>query len=267
MKLDRFSDGMELTVQDVRILLRWLPAFFIVCLIGLAIGIGVTVYQCLSYQSPSISQKPGTTPQEQPQTSPDPSLPIWYNGVFRIVAGSRGGSGFLVRSNYVVTNAHVVDGAADRQVTLYFTKDYKESNFRGNIVWQGISNGGKEDLALIEVPHQDKSLVCPIGNSAQVGKTEDVLALGYPLGADTLITPKGTISGILRTSKLFQTDAAANMGSSGGPLVSLKQNKVIGILVSEGDQVDGQRVTEGTNYAIMIDYAMTEIQKHIEVRK
>jgi S1-C subfamily serine protease len=261
MKIGRFPDEMDTIVQEVRRTLKWVLPLLIVCVIGFILSIGGTWYRSATWRSPEEKKPNKPQPPGEGEKSSQP-YPNWYNGVLRVVAGDTSGSGFLIRTNYVLSNAHVVDNALNGQVTLYFSKDYKDANLQGKVVWQGKPTGGKEDIALIEVPPQDKSLVCPIGTSGQVRKTERVRPLGYPLGVDELKITEGIISGILLTTKLFQTDAVINMGNSGGALVSLEQNAVIGLIVSEADTVEGEKVIEGTNFAIMIDYVMEQIKSY-----
>lgn len=270
MKIGRFPDEMGLIVQEVRKVLKWVLPLLIVCLIGFMASVGGTWYRSVTWQptkekeKPKVPEEPKHKPPEEGEKPPkEQPYPQWYNGVLRVVAGNSSGSGFLIKPSYVLSNAHVVDNARDKQVTLYFSQDYKDESIRGQVVWQGQPNGGKEDIALIKVPPQDSSLVCPIGKSGQVSKTEKVRPLGYPLGVDELKITEGIISGVLRTTKLFQTDAVVNMGNSGGALVSLNQNAVIGLIVSEADRAEGERIIEGTNFAIMIDYVMEQIQSYL----
>lgn len=265
MQINRYPDEMRSTVQEVKVLLRWFPIILVLCSIVFVLSIGGTIYRYLTVEDVSVANGGSRTPPRPGGTPPPhPNMPTWYEGVVKIRAGSGTGSGFFIKPNYIVSNAHVVQAAVNGEVVIQFSKDDKRDPLRGKVVWKGDPNGKKEDIAVIQVPPQDASLVCQLGKSSQVRKTGKVRVLGYPLNADDLTITEGTISGILRTSKIFQTDAVSNMGNSGGPLVSLDQgNKVIGIIVSESDGVKGKRIIEGTNYAIAIDYAWIEIEKHI----
>lgn len=268
MKISRNPIEMEKVLQNAKKSMSLLRIFLILCVIGLVSAAGVTLFRYFIHRGGSQvslvpeDEEPGYEGEEK--STPPAGQPTWYQGVFKITSGNSSGSGFLISKDYVLTNAHVVDNAPDGKLTLYFNTNYKNATFQGQVVWMGKPNARKEDLALIKVSPQDPSLVCPIGRSAKVAQTEKVRPLGYPLASEDLKITEGIISGILRTSNLFQTDAAVNMGNSGGPLVSLTQNAVIGVNVSESDRVEkGGRVIEGTNYAIMIDYVMEEIKKHM----
>jgi S1-C subfamily serine protease len=59
-----------------------------------------------------------------------------------------------------------------------------------------------------------------LGDSDSVHRADEVMALGYPLGQESLKSTTGVISG--RESTMIQMSAAINPGSSGGPLLNIK---------------------------------------------
>lgn len=156
------------------------------------------------------------------------------------------GTGIVLNTNGdIVTNAHIVDGAA--AVTVYTSGSTKKRPAR--IV--GVSPC--DDLAVIKVT--DVSGLTPAtfgkGSEQQVG--EDVAAIGYPessTASNTISISRGIISKLEQSSGIYQsviqTDAAVNPGNSGGPLVNAK-GQVIGINTF---RTVG---TTGINYAISGD--------------
>jgi serine protease DegQ len=135
------------------------------------------------------------------------------------------GSGVIVSpEGYILTNNHVIEGAAEIQVTL--------SDSRRAIA-QVIGADPDTDLAILRIT-LDRLPVIALGNSdtAQVG--DRVLAIGNPFGVGQTVT-SGIVSalgrnqlGINTFENFIQTDAAINPGNSGGALVDVNGN-LIGI--------------------------------------
>lgn len=143
-----------------------------------------------------------------------------------ILSGS--GSGAVISEDgYIITNQHVIDGAAKVMVV---TPDYR--SFEAKI----IGEDKLTDLALLKV--EGTGLIhIPLGNSDAVQVGETVLAVGNPLGFLKHTVTRGIISALEREVRsaysqyaytYIQTDAVINPGNSGGPLVNLK-GEVIGI--------------------------------------
>jgi S1-C subfamily serine protease len=135
------------------------------------------------------------------------------------------GSGFVIEPGYVITNAHVVRGAA-RVVILYHDGVSEEAEV--------IALDSQRDLALLRIDRNIK--VASLGDSDSINVGEIVLAIGSPLGLPGPSVTLGVVSAVGRTiigediilEDLIQTDAAINPGNSGGPLVNA-EGKVIGI--------------------------------------
>jgi serine protease Do len=135
------------------------------------------------------------------------------------------GSGFIVdREGYLLTNNHVIEGAERITVTLADGRV-----FRGEVVGADPAI----DVALIRIPKAANLPAAPLGNSDDLRPGEWVCAIGNPLGYVHSVTV-GVVSFIGR--KLFdqslddyiQTDAAINLGNSGGPLIN-SRGEVVGI--------------------------------------
>jgi serine protease Do len=129
------------------------------------------------------------------------------------------GSGFVVHpSGYLVTNAHVVEGALAVQVRLASGR-----RLAGTVV----GRDARVDLALVKVESAEPLAVLPLGDSDRLDVGELVLALGHPFGLEQtvslgIVSRKG--APLLAAAPGFdfiQTDAAVNPGNSGGPLVSM----------------------------------------------
>lgn len=143
------------------------------------------------------------------------------------------GSGFIIdEQGHIVTNNHVVEGATRVAVRLVDGRQ-----FEANVVGTDPAT----DIALLKVdPGREKLPVAAFGDSDQLRIGDWVLALGNPLGLDFSVTA-GIVSakgrnlsriggggGSIELESFIQTDAAINMGNSGGPLVDLL-GRVVGV--------------------------------------
>ena len=163
-------------------------------------------------------------------------------------AGRSTGSGVVLSEDgYVITNYHVVEGAASVQVLLTDGR-YLEANMIG---------GDKlSDLAVLQV-EADNLISAEFGDSDTLRVGDTVVAIGDPLGVELRGTmTDGIVSAINRdittegrTLTLIQTNAALNSGNSGGPLINC-YGQVIGINTMKiGDYVNSAGV-EGLGFAI-----------------
>jgi serine protease Do len=158
------------------------------------------------------------------------------------------GSGFIVSPDgYILTNAHVVDGASE--VTVKLT-DRRE--FRAKVVGADRTS----DVAVLKIDAKDLPSV-QLGNSKDVQVGEWVVAIGSPFGFENTVTA-GIVSALARALPgdgyvpFIQTDAAVNPGNSGGPLFNL-EGKVIGI---NSQIYSGTGGYQGVSFAIPIDVAL-----------
>ena len=158
------------------------------------------------------------------------------------------GSGFIVSNDgYILTNAHVVDGA--NVVTVKLT-DKRE--FRAKVV--GADK--QSDVAVLKIDASNLPTV-KIGDPRQSKVGQWVVAIGSPYGFDNTVT-SGIISAKSRSlpnenyTPFIQTDVPVNPGNSGGPLFNL-QGEVIGINSMIYSQTGG---FQGLSFAIPINEAI-----------
>jgi S1-C subfamily serine protease len=129
---------------------------------------------------------------------------------------------------HVVTNMHVVAGAADATVRLSDGREYPAGL---------VGASPAHDLAVLRVRVPlDAPAPVPIGSSADLKVGQKVFAIGNPFGLDWTLTT-GIVSALDRSlpgedgsiiAHLIQTDAAINPGNSGGPLLD-SAGRLIGI--------------------------------------
>ncbi|MBW8894303.1 MAG: Do family serine endopeptidase, partial [Burkholderiales bacterium] len=132
------------------------------------------------------------------------------------------GSGFVLSADgYVMTNAHVVQGADEVIVTLTDKRELK-----AKIIGVDL----RSDVAVVKVEAAGLPFV-KMGDSNKAKVGEWVMAIGSPFGLENTVTA-GIISAKQRDTgdllPLIQTDVAINPGNSGGPLVNMR-GEVIGI--------------------------------------
>ena len=135
------------------------------------------------------------------------------------------GSGFIIDAEgHIVTNNHVVDGAEEIKVKLSSGKE---------ILADIIGRDAKTDLALIKLKDKGTYPYLALGDSSKLRIGDWVVAIGNPFGLEHTVTA-GILSARSRSigqgpyDDYLQTDAAINMGNSGGPLLNL-YGEVIGI--------------------------------------
>jgi len=158
------------------------------------------------------------------------------------------GSGFIISSDgYILTNAHVVDGADTVTVRLTDKREFKA---------KVIGADKRADVALIKIKAHDLPKVI-LGDPSNLKVGEWVVAIGSPFGFDNSVTA-GIVSAKGRSLPgenyvpFIQTDAAVNPGNSGGPLFNMK-GEVVGINSQIYTRSGGYM---GLSFSIPIDVAM-----------
>jgi serine protease Do len=158
------------------------------------------------------------------------------------------GSGFIISSDgFLVTNAHVVDGADEVNVKL---ADHRE--FKAKV----IGADKRTDVALLKIEAKDLPKVI-IGDPDKLKVGEWVVAIGKPFGLENtmtagIVSAKGRDLPQENLVPYIQTDAAVNPGNSGGPLFNLK-GEVVGINSLIFSRTGGYM---GLSFAVPIDIAM-----------
>ena len=176
------------------------------------------------------------------------------------------GTGFVVSSEgYILTNAHVVEGASKVTVKVYGEDVERDATL--------IGSDTETDIAVLKVEGAQLQPL-KLGDSDAVRVGEYVLAIGNPLSTDELANTItfGIISATKRevtidnyTNSYLQTDAAINFGNSGGPLINMN-GEVVGInsakTITAGYDAMGNAVSaEGIGFALPIN----QVQKIMEV--
>jgi S1-C subfamily serine protease len=163
--------------------------------------------------------------------------------VASITAGQSRGTGFFVRADQVLTNAHVVQGHSS--VTL------QVGNATYSARVERVSQSS--DLALLLVnganPAQPTLRLGSV-SGARVG--QEVIAVGSALGVLSNTVTRGIVSAMRRVGPvtLIQTDAAINPGNSGGPLLD-RSGLVIGI----NSMAIAAQAGQGLAFAVASDHA------------
>ena len=168
-----------------------------------------------------------------------------------------GGTGVILNpEGYIVTNAHVVEGARQIEVLLPTTSSsIPEARSilkpRSETVEAQIAGIDREtDLAILKIDGGELPFL-QLGDSDQTRQGQLVLAFGSPRGLENSVT-LGIVSAVARQLRpedpvvYVQTDAPINPGNSGGPLVDAKGN-VIGINTLILSQSGG---SEGLGFAV-----------------
>lgn len=173
------------------------------------------------------------------------------------------GSGFFINDNGdLITNAHVVNQAVAVWIQV--------PSLGKRIIDVDVISVSERDLALLRVRPDDLAFMkkqlgkipyLNLGNSDVIRRADEVLALGYPLGQQSLKSTTGVISG--HEQGMIQMSAPINPGSSGGPLLNTK-GEVVGINTSG--------VTEAQNVGYIIPVndlkiVLPDMYKHKLLRK
>jgi serine protease Do len=268
----------------------------------------VAALLCLLLAPAAVAQAPKTTPDASTQIHTDPNATLLqFNdalqrlaarvsaGVVQIMVNGYGpleegkgdaaliarqraiGSGVVVDpSGYIMTNAHVVEGAQRIRVVLPMglgvgEGPVVETEGKLRVLDAKLVGVHKDtDLALLKINAKDLPTL-PLAANRRVIQGELVFAVGSPEGLRNTIT-MGVVSSIARQPDpdkamvYIQTDAPINPGNSGGPLVDVEGN-VLGIntfIYSEGGG------SEGLGFAIparVVDFVYHSLRKYGHVHR
>ncbi len=184
-----------------------------------------------------LPKRPTPSPNPRTPQQPAPDSEPQTRGV---------GSGFILSADgYVMTNAHVVDGADEVVVTLTDAREFKAKIIGADM---------RSDVAIVKIDAVALPAV-RIGDVGRLKVGEWVMAIGSPFGLENTVTA-GIVSAKSRDTgdlvKLIQTDVAINPGNSGGPLINLR-GEVVGINSQIYSRSGGFM---GISFAIPIDEAI-----------
>jgi serine protease Do len=164
------------------------------------------------------------------------------------------GSGFIISADgYILTNAHVVDGADEINVRFTDKREFKA---------KVIGTDRRTDIAVIKIDAGQLPVV-KFGDPTRLKVGEWVVAIGSPFGFENTVTA-GIVSAKGRSLPqenfvpFIQTDVAINPGNSGGPLFNMR-GEVVGINSQIYSRTGGFM---GLSFAIPIDVAL-DIQKQL----
>lgn len=185
---------------------------------------------------PGNPGNPGGRDPRRGQPQPQPDADAQPRGV---------GSGFVLSADgFVMTNAHVVEGAEEVFVTLTDKREFKA---------RVVGADKRSDVALVKIEATGLTSV-RIGDVNRLKVGEWVMAIGSPFGLENTVTA-GIVSAKARDTgdlvPLIQTDVAINPGNSGGPLINLR-GEVVGINSQIYSRSGGFM---GISFAIPIDEA------------
>jgi serine protease Do len=156
---------------------------------------------------------PRQAPPRRGRPAPEPETEVRPSGT---------GSGFILSADgYVMTNAHVIDGADEVTVTLTDKREFKA---------KVVGSDAKTDVAVVKIEASGLPVV-RFGDVGRLKVGEWVIAIGSPFGFENTVTA-GIVSAKGRDTgeylPFIQTDVAINPGNSGGPLINMR-GEVVGI--------------------------------------
>lgn len=229
---------------------------------GLSIGVA---FDLSPTESPVEEVEEGEVEYYQPRVSHEEAVINTVDDSIGAVVSieledSVSGSGFFISSDgYVLTNRHVVRGDGNYEVTTHDGTVYQA---------EVVSRDMVRDLAFLKIDGNGFETL-KLGDSDGLRLGQTAIAIGYALGELKNSVSVGVVSGLVRDiwagdgwslerlEGVIQTDAAINMGNSGGPLLNLR-GEVIGINTAKDVGA------ENVGFAIPINQSKSAINSVLE---
>jgi S1-C subfamily serine protease len=188
---------------------------------------------------------------------------VQVRGARRGVMAQGSGSGTILSPDGIVlTNNHVVEGAAAIELALTDSR-----RFAARV----LGRDPDTDIAVLRADTSDRLPAARLGNSKKLKAGQIAIAIGNPLGFESTVTA-GIISAVGRSLRaqngrligdVIQTDAALNPGNSGGPLVNSRA-EVIGVNTAVILGAQGICFSVAANTA---QHVLTQVLQHGRVRR
>ena len=178
------------------------------------------------------------------------------------VAQGSGSGTILSPDGIVLTNNHVVEGAASIELALTDSR-----RFAARV----LGRDPDTDIAVLRADTSDRLPAARLGNSKKLKAGQIAIAIGNPLGFESTVTA-GIISAVGRSLRaqngrligdVIQTDAALNPGNSGGPLVNSRA-EVVGVNTAVILGAQGICFSVAANTA---QHVLTQVLQHGRVRR
>jgi len=157
---------------------------------------------------------------------------------------------------YLLTNAHVVEGATDIRVSMADRREYKA---------QLVGSDPQTDIAVLKIEGSGFPAI-PIGDSNRIEVGDIVLAIGNPFGIGQTVT-MGIVGAVGRSGlnieayeDFIQTDAAINPGNSGGALINTR-GELVGINTAILSRSGGN---QGIGFAVPVNMARNVMDQIIK---
>ena len=179
-----------------------------------------------------------------------------------MVAQGSGSGTILSPDGIVLTNNHVVEGAASIELALTDSR-----RFAARV----LGRDPDTDIAVLRADTSDRLPAARLGNSKKLKAGQIAIAIGNPLGFESTVTA-GIIRAVGRSLRaqngrligdVIQTDAALNPGNSGGPLVNSRA-EVIGVNTAVILGAQGICFSVAANTA---QHVLTQVLQHGRVRR
>src|SRR5215467_6955915 len=188
---------------------------------------------------------------------------VQVRGARRGMMAQGSGSGTILSPDGIVlTNNHVVEGAANIELALTDSR-----RFAARV----LGRDPDTDIAVLRADTSDRLPAARLGNSKKLKPGQIAIAIGNPLGFESTVTA-GIVSAVGRSLRaqngrligdVIQTDAALNPGNSGGPLVN-SRSEVIGVNTAVIMGAQGICFSVASNTA---QHVLTQILQHGRVRR